>query len=226
MIDVHKELLDNSDKKLNEFNKKIIPGIENSLGVKTPVMRRIARDILRDDWRAFLEQPPVYYEDKILRALVIAKAPMDTEERIAMTEAFLLEIDNWAVCDILCGSWKIEKGKEQILWNFCLDLIEKNTEFEMRVGAVMFLNHFIDDDHIDEVLRILSKTTNDGYYYKMGSAWALSFCYIKYPEKTEPILVNRLPDEKTARMAVQKVCDSFRVPEESKIRLRTLCKKK
>ena len=53
---------------------------------------------------------------------------------------------------------------------------------------VSLMSHFLDKEHIDEILTICGKIDHDGYYVKMGNAWALSVCYVKFPEKTRAFL--------------------------------------
>jgi len=221
LIDVKKELMSNADAKNRELQAKIIPGTGGTLGVRSPVMRDIAKRICKDDWRTFLNEPAEIFEERTLRGLVIANAKMEFDERLELTKKFVQEIDNWAVCDIFCGDWKVKDGPDkERLWDYCLELIETNDEFKMRVSAVMMLAHFLDDDHIDEVLRLLTSKYHPGYYYKMGAAWTLSYCYIKYPEKTEPMLFLDSFDKEIRNKAIQKISDSFRVEKEDKERLK------
>lgn len=223
MIDVKKELMDHADTdaKWQDFQSTVIPGATDILGVRMPAIRNISKKICKDDWRAFLNEPVKFFEERMLRALVIANAKMEFDERLDRTKKFVSEIDNWAVCDIFCGDWKVKDGPEkERLWEYCLELIETDDEFEMRVSAVMMLAHFLDDEHIDDVLRLLTVKNHKGYYYKMGAAWTLSYCYIKYPEKTEPMLFLDSLDREIRNKAVQKISDSFRVSKEDKERLK------
>lgn len=190
------------------------------IGVRMPIIRDIAKRICKDDWRSFLQEPAQYYEETMLRALVIANAKMDFDERISLTKEFIPEIDNWAVCDIFCGDWKVKTPDKQKLWEYCLELIDTNDEFRMRVSVVMMLAHFIDEEHIDDMLNLLTTKNHEGYYYKMGAAWTLSFCYIKFPEKTEPMLFVDTLDKDIRNKAIQKISDSFRVEKEAKDRLK------
>ena len=167
-----------------------------------------------------MKEPPSSYEENILQALVISNAKMDTDERLAFTKEFVPKINNWAVCDIFCGDWKVTSSEKNKLWDYCLELIKTGEEFPMRVSAVMMLGHFLEDDYIDTVLSILSSAYHEGYYFKMGSAWTLSYCFIKYPDKTEPFLFLPSLDKEIRNKAVQKICDSYRVDEETKTKLK------
>ena len=216
-----KELTDNADAKRAEYQANMIPGAKNILGSRMSAMRELSKRICKDDWRGFLNEPVEYFEESTLRALVIANADMEFCERLDLTMKFIPEIDNWAVCDILCMDWKVEDGPDKDkLWECCLELIETDDEYRMRVSAVMMLAHLLDDKYIDEALRLLTTKYHPGYYYKMGAAWALSYYYIKYPEKTEPMLFLDSLDKEIRNKTVQKISDSFRVSKEDKERLK------
>ena len=36
-----------------EFNKKLLPGVENILGIRLPAMRKLAKEIAKDDFRVY-----------------------------------------------------------------------------------------------------------------------------------------------------------------------------
>jgi len=220
LINVKEELIKNSDPKLREHHLTTIPGAENMYGVRVPVLRDLAKKICKDDWRSFLEEPSFSYEESMLRGLVISSAKMSTEERLEWSQTFMPEITNWALCDIFCCEWAIKNGEKEKLWDYCLELIKTDCEFTMRVSVVMMLAHFIDDHYIDSVLHILSTSYHEGYYFKMGSAWALSVCFVKYPEKTEPYLFAPSLDKDIRNKTIQKIYDSYRVEKEKKEELR------
>ena len=54
---------------------------------------------------------------------------------------------------------------------------------------------------------------------KMAVAWAVSVCYVKFPEKTEKFLLKNTLDDFTHNKAIQKIRESYRVSKEEKERL-------
>ena len=46
-----------------------------------------------------------------------------------------------------------------------------------------FWNFFVNETYIEQVLDVLVQVHHDGYYVKMAVAWAISVCYVKFPEK-------------------------------------------
>ena len=203
-----------------EFTSKLMPGTDNILGVRIPKLRKIAKDITEEDWRDFLTYPSRSFEHSIIRGVVIATAPMETDERLRLTEMYIPEITNWALNDTFCNSWKVRKQDAEKVFSYCLALVDRHEEFPSRVGAVMLMSHFLDDGHIDAVNEKLVTCPRCGYYLDMGIAWALSFCFIKFPERTENVLFDGRLEYEVLNMTVRKICDSYRVDKAEKERLK------
>lgn len=219
-MEIRERLIAESDEGFREFSSKLTPGCDTIIGVRMPTLRRISKEIVSGDWRAFLSEPgPYCHEEKILMGLVIANARMDMRERLEHLERFVPLIDNWAVCDSL----SIRRGKEEMdmLWHFSLPYLDRPGEFEKRF-AVVTMMRFIDEDHIDRILYELNRVRHDGYYLKMGVAWALSFCYISFPEKTLEMLRNCDLDDFTYNKTLQKIVESLRVDDDTKDMIRGL----
>ena len=221
MTSIKKELTELSDPKYREFSEKLIPGRMDILGVRVPALRKIAARLIKNGWHSFLKEKTECFEEDMIRAFIIAGADMSAEKRLELSREFAPSVDNWAVCDSFCGDWKMVRGSEDGLWDFCIEMLGTGKEFQMRIGAVMMLYKFIDDDHIDGVLAHLSSVSHDGYYYKMGAAWALSYCYIDYPEKTSEVFSGGNLDAEIQNLTIRKVIESRRVGKESKELVRT-----
>ena len=223
MIDVKNELLALKDEGNAVFAKSLIPGDHILLGARLPDMRELAKRIAKDDWRSYIDDwDPYYFEDYMLRGLVIAYAKMDLEERLEEYRRFIPYIDNWSVCDSFCNTWKPKPKERDAVWEFILPYLRTGKEFEMRFAAVMMLCHFIDDEHIDRVISELDSARNDAYYYMMAKAWTLSVCFVRFPEKTMGYLEKGTLDGTTLRMTVRKIRESYRVSDDLKRRVREL----
>lgn len=222
MIDYRRMIQENAEPEYAAFSSKLIPGKEGIMGVRIPVLRDIARSIVKDDWEAFLQDTPENFEEEMLRGLVIATAPMDTERRIELTESHLDIIDNWSTCDSFCTSWKVLRKDSERIYDYFSALMDSGTEYRMRVSLIMRMDHFLDGDHVEDILDDIVSYRHEGYYYKMGAAWAVSFCYIKFPEVTEGYLKDPKMDDWICNKSIQKIRESYRVPDESKERLKSL----
>lgn len=221
---IRKELEALADLKYREFHSSLLPGAGNVLGVRIPQLRIMAKNIAKkDDWRPFVEASDTqYYEETMLQGMTIGWAKMDVEERIKYVTMFVPRINNWAVCDIFCGELKnaVRKGKET-WWQFIRPYLKSEKEFEIRFGIVMLL-HYIDEEHIDSLLKYADTFAHEAYYARMAMAWMISVCFAKFPLKTMEYLKQSKLDNWTYNKALQKTIESFRVDKETKDILRTM----
>lgn len=215
-----------------DFNCKLIPGLDKNqvLGVRIPAIRKLAKKLVKGDWQSYLsemENCETYYEEILLQAMVIGAAKMDSDLRLHYIARFVPRIDNWAVCDTFCSDLKFADKQEnrQLVWDFLQPYLASNEEYEMRFGIVMLLGHYIDQEYIDRILKIMESISHEGYYVKMAVAWALSMCYVTFPEKTEILLRGNQLDHFTQNKTIQKIRESYRVSGEDKERLKGLKRK-
>ena len=224
---LHQKLRENEDEKYRKFNEGLIPGSENkSYGVRVPVLRTIAKEILQGDWQGFIKyaQKDPGFEIKMLHGMVVALAQIPFDKKMEWFKEFIPRVDNWAVCDIVCGDFKdIRKHREEG-YRFLEACLHSQEEFTVRVGVVLLLQHFLVEEYIQRVLKDLVQVRQEGYYVKMAVAWALSFCYIKFPKETHPVLEQGSLDTFTHNKAIQKMLESYRISKEEKEILRVLKK--
>ncbi len=185
-----KEFRERSDEAYKKFNESLIPGTQTAYGVRVPEMRRMARAIVKNDPEGFLAVSRTdSYEEILLRGIVIASMKTDHKRRLALTEEFLPLIDNWAVCDIFCGTFSLKKPEErEVMWQFLQPLFQDSREFYARFAAVMLLSHFTTKEKLSEALALLEGMRQEQYYVRMAVAWAVSICYVKFPRETERLL--------------------------------------
>lgn len=219
-MDVLAEIVGNADPAYDAFNRRLVPGIGTSYGVRVPVLRRIAGSILADDWGSFLESERTCFEEDLLHGIVIAECTADMDTRMMHLRRFVPTIDNWAVCDITCGKWNLPEEEATVLWDYCEELLDSGEEFPMRFAAVMMMSNFLDDSHARAILEHMVTRYHPGYYYRMGAAWCISYCYAEYPAMTERCLFSGRMDEDVLRRSVRKIRESRRIDRESKDRLK------
>lgn len=223
VIDVRKELYDSHDDRCASFASKLIPGRDDILGVRLPILRRLAKRIAKDDWRGYLDTwDPEYMEDYLLRAFVISYVDVGLDERLSLFTDFVPLIDNWSVCDSFCSTWKPKQDEKDRLWEFILPYLDSDDEFRMRYATVMMLTHFVDEDHVDEITRLLDTHDHSGYYYKMGAAWALSVCFAEFPDRIYEYMQHSDLDDETFNMLIGKIRDSYRVSDDMKSKVKLM----
>ena len=144
---VRERLFSMSEEKYRDFSKALIPGCDNMLGVRVPLIRKYARELLREneDWQGLLEEDDLYFEETMLRGFItgIAMAKED-DVKIARKKLneFLPYINNWSINDGFCKEFRIiDKHHDEFIKG-----IEKMTaskkEYVARAGLVLLLEHY------------------------------------------------------------------------------------
>ncbi|MBC6695633.1 DNA alkylation repair protein [Terrisporobacter mayombei] len=217
------ELFNLIDEKYKKFHSKLCPNIDNILGVRLPLLRKISKNLSKDNWNEYLENPySDYYEEIMIEGLTIGYIKTDNESRFNYMKNFIPKINNWGICDSFCNNLKFTKKNMKEVWEFIRPYSLSSKEFDIRFAVVMMLNFYIVDDYIDEILHILNNISHEGYYVKMAVAWAISFAYIHYPDKTLKFLENNNLDKFTYNKALQKIIESNRVSKSDKNLMRTM----
>jgi len=224
--EIRKKIEDLADEKYKEFHGGLCPEVNGIIGVRVPVLRNIAKEIAKDDWKTYLDNAvDNSYEEIMLQGMVIGLAKMDLEEFKFYLKKFIPKIDNWAVCDTTIAGLKLTRKYPKEMWKFAKVYLKSDKEFEIRFAIVMLLDFFIVDEYIDDVLKILNNIKHTGYYVKMAVAWAISICFIKYQEKTMKLLKNNNLDNFTYNKALQKIIESYRVDKRTKNKIRNMKRK-
>lgn len=219
---IRMELREQADEKYRKFHTSLVPGLTDFLGVRVPVLRTIAGKLAKDDWRLFLKEASNdCYEELMLQGMVIGYAVMDQEERARNLEKFLPKINNWAVCDSCCSTWKFMRKNPAYWWEFLLPFLDGG-EYEIRSVVVCLMDHFPQKEYLHHQFAIYNSIHHEGYYVKMAVAWALSSCYIRFPEETAAFFRENSLDDFTQNKAIQKCRESYRISKDEKEMLREL----
>lgn len=224
---IRERIFDRAEEEYKKFQSSLIPGEDRILGVRLPYLRELAKEVSKEDWREYLNNAQgEYYEEVMLQGLVIGYAKAAPEEILEHTAQFIPKITNWGVCDSFCTGLKLAKKHPQLVWDFIQPYLKSGKEFEIRFAVIMMLAHFITDNYIDQVISNLDQVRHEGYYVKMGVAWAISVCYVKYPVKTMAYLKSCDLDDFTFNKSLQKILESYRVDQDSKAIIRSMKRKR
>lgn len=222
---VDESLREMADEKYRKFHSRLIPGVESIFyGVRVPALRKLARQLVKGDWRGFVEltKDSSVYEFNMLCGMVCALAKCDFEEKLEYVKKFIPSIDNWAVCDIVCGDLKDVKNNQERMYKFVLPYLKSQNEYEVRFAVVILMQYFVIDEYINDVLKNYDDIRHKGYYVKMAVAWGISICFVKYRNITLEYLASCNLDDFTYNKSVQKMIESFRVSREDKEMLRSM----
>lgn len=218
-----KQLFQNQDLKYKDFHSSLIPNIEKErfIGVRTPILRKLAKDMVKDgSYKEFIKElPHYYYEENTLHSCILSLLK-DLDELIIEIDKFLPYIDNWATCDLM-GPKAFKKDPDRIL-NKVKEWIHTKDVYSIRFGIVTLLNFYLDDFFSKEINEIVLKIKSDEYYVNMAIAWYFSYALIKQYDKTINIFEMYKLDKWVHNKSIQKAIESFRISDDKKIYLRSL----
>ncbi len=223
MESIREKLFELQDKKYQEFHSKLCPNVNDIIGVRIPNLRKLAKQIAKESPQEYLKNAPIeYYEERMLQGLVIGYMKAELKERLEYLDKFVPIIDNWAVCDCCTSTYKFTIKYLEKMWEYIQKYLSSNREFELRFAIIMLMDYYLEEEYIDQVLAIYDSIHNEGYYVKMGVAWALSMAYVKFPEKTMKLLQNNHLDDFTYNKTLQKMRESYQVDSQMKEKLKRM----
>lgn len=212
-----------AEEKYRIFSSSLLPGCDNILGVRLPLLRKLAKTIAKGDFRGYLASSPAdYFEEIMLKGMVIGYAKADAVEKLDLVAAHVPHITNWSLCDSFSTGLVFTRDHKEAVFGFLVPYLRSGREYSIRFAVVMLLTYYIDDEYIDRVIRCLDDVRHDAYYVKMAVAWAVSVCFVKYPDKTKAYLESCSLDDFTFNKSLQKIIESFRVDKETKDLIRNM----
>ena len=214
---VYEELLKVKDDTYKEFQAKLVPNIDPDiiLGVKTPEMRQIAKEVFNSKEKdAFLKDlPHKYYEENLVHFFIISMIK-DFDECIREVEAFLPYVDCWPVSDQATPR-SFKKNHEKLL-PYIKKWIKSKHLYTSRFGIRMLMNEFLGDEFKDEYAKLVASVKSDEYYLKMMVAWYFATALAKNYDETIKYIEERKLDDWVLKKTIQKAVESYRVTDEHK----------
>lgn len=218
-------LISIKEDKYKEFHSKLCFTKYEILGIRLPIIRKIAKEISKTNYEDFLKlTKSKYYEEVLIEGLVISTIKDETIFDKYFNK-YITKIDNWGICDSFCNSLNIVIKNPTKYFNLCKKLSLSNEEFISRVGLIIILNYFIKQEYLKDIFNILDSITSDKYYINMAQAWLICELYIYYPQETEKYLKNNKLNNFTHNKSISKIRESYRITKEKKDYLNTLKRK-
>lgn len=246
-------LISMSEPDYQKFTSGLLPGVDNILGIRLPKLRKYGKKV----WKAYglkyleetLEKPCdnndiEYMEEIFLQGVVIGNLKVKEDMTLSRIQnyikSYLPKINNWSTCDSFCAGLKIAKEYPPQMWEFIKPYLVSTRDYDVRFAIVMIINYYIQDDHIEELYELFNKIGADWnsqsnsdqavYYVEMALAWAISICYVNYPDKTLKYLKevkNRTEvlDDFTYNKALQKIVESRCVSSGEKAQIKLMKRK-
>ena len=211
-----------------KYIKKEINNIERTtFGISIPNLKKFARKIAKENYKDILDYNELEtFELRLLYAFTLGYAKDDINILLNYFDKFIPYVNDWAINDSLCQSFKIARKYPDIVWNYLMNYKNSKKEFESRIVSVMLLSHFLNDEYIDKVINVLDNLNTDDYYSQMGVAWAIATIMGKYEDKCINYLKSKNChlDKITYNKSLQKITESYRVSDKIKKFVKTMKK--
>lgn len=225
---IKNKLISLEDKKYKEFHSKLCPGVNNIIGIRVPILRNYAKELIQTYKveKLLKDIDNEYYEEIMLKALLIGlDKNNDIEQTFKYIKDFIPLIYNWAICDTFCAGLKITKKHKKEMRNFILKFKNSEKTYEIRFTIVMILDYYIEETLLEDNFKIFSQIKKEDYYVEMALAWAISVCLIKYYDQTLILLNKYKFNDFVYNKALQKACESFRISSDKKTLLKSMKRK-
>ncbi len=219
--ELREHLLELEDVGYREFHLRTCPQAQHVIGVRMPEQRKLAKQIIRGDYWQFLDGfEPHYYEEVLITGIVIATAPMGLSECLDYVAWFVPLINNWAICDCFCASFKFQDEDLPAVWDFITQYTSSDDEYALRFMFVMILDHFLRPEYLDRIFALLDQVQFSAHYVEMAKAWLVAELFIKFRDETLDYLLHDQLSQFAHNKAIQKACESYRVSDADKQTLR------
>ena len=203
------------------FQRKLIFTKQEILGVRTPILRKLAKQYQKyaEDFFTF---PDDIYEVTFLKLTIISALPY--EEFCLYVEDCVDRMDNWGICDSFKAKC-LKKHKDEFL-PVLEKIFQKKGEFSQRYVLVTLLAEYVEEKYLQTVLSYIKRADKDPYYVHMAVAWLTAEICIKHYDFGVSILRSEILPIKTHNKSIQKSVESYRLTKEQKDFLRSLKIKK
>lgn len=211
--------------KTEQIKREITKIKTTKFGISVPELKKFAKQIAKENYKEFLDNNRFEtFELRLLHAFVLGYAKDDIKTLLGYFERFIPYVDDWAINDSLCQSFKIARKYPQIVWDYLMSHKTTDKEFESRIVSVMLLSHYLNDEYINEVVRVLDGLNAEKYYAQMGIAWAVATIMGKYPATGLKYLQSKNChlNKSTYNKAIRKTIESYRVSDDMKNAVRKL----
>ncbi|MBO5129695.1 MAG: DNA alkylation repair protein [Oscillospiraceae bacterium] len=221
--ELYERFLTRQDPGYRSFQIRLIPNIDPQriIGVRTPALREIAREIGMDD--GFLgELPHLFFEENQIHIFVL-NIGTDFERVLSEVERFLPYVDNWATCDQLTP--KIFKKHRRELLPHIRRWLKSDHPYTVRFAMDMLMVHFLDEDFDPEYPELVASVVSEEYYVRMMQAWYFATALAKQYDGVVSFIAGHRLEKWTHNKAIQKAVESYRIPDDRKEYLKTFRKR-
>lgn len=212
-IDLIKSFAVLGDPSYLTFNRRTIPNLGQSYGVRLPVLRRILQAVKKNPHaKAIWEKLYVgeSFEERMLAGMLLPELDPAFEPTYERILRFLPQITNWAVCDTTAGALKDwARHHECKLLNALPGFIRSEEPWTRRFGVILLL-HFQTPQYLKAAENLIAHLRDEReYYVLMGIAWVMSYYFFVDPEAVA-VWLQRFPNDEGVNLTIRKIGESRR----------------
>ena len=190
------------------FSARLLPRDTQLLGVRLPVLRRLAKALAAGDWRAYLDTArDDSFEERIVQGMTLGLARASLAEKTPYILRFLVKIDNWSLCDSFCASLKAARTEPDATLALIDRCIGTPEAYTARFAVVQLLMYYMDAAHLDASLAQLERVRAQEDAAQVAVAWALSIAYKTDPARMLAFIRESGLPARTMRIACQKTLE-------------------
>ena len=133
---IKNKLLELKDEQYKKFSSNLLPGVDNIIGVRLPILRKLSKNLTLDNLS------DETFEEVMLQGMVIGHIK-DFSKLKKELIIFLPKINNWSICDSFVSSLTITKSKKQEMFEVLKSLENSKHEYTRRFILVMLLHYYL-----------------------------------------------------------------------------------
>lgn len=194
---------------------------ERILGVRVPLLRKLARYVGRMPWHdAYLTSVvPRYVEEELLQGFIIAQSKQ-LESLLMRTDALLPHLGSWYTVDSFLPPLYKEYPAE-LLAHIHAHWLHSEHPYTVRYALRVALA-FLLKEHPEPTLQLVPCVQLEHYYVHMMQAWLLAEALALHPTLTLAFLKQQTLTPTVLCMTRQKARESRKVGEATQVALEAL----
>lgn len=211
-----RELYARQEEAYRQFHTKLLRSDLPVIGLRAPLLRKIAAEIAKEDGVGFLRIcGRGTYEERLLYGLVAAALPVSYAEFLPYCDTYTETIvENWAHCDGFCASLKKRiKGHEAEFFEHIKRYLASENPWAVRVGLILMLNYYLTPAYLPQCWSgqmpsnpssIMSAWDRRGCWQRLGRRtgtpverifliiiWMLGYSASSFRRRVSPIVFRR-----------------------------------
>ena len=87
---IRKKIFSLADLKYKEFHSGLCPNVDNIIGVRVPILRNYAKELVKEDFEGIYNKIKTdYYEEIMLKGMMIGLKKMDIDTKLSYIESYI-----------------------------------------------------------------------------------------------------------------------------------------